>query len=417
MSYKIEPSIEDAHIITQPMVRNFSTGGGHGPERHADRGRRQDRHQEMAGSSAGRSHHHRQAAGAAARGGRAALSRHRRVRDAHALARHALHRSSCAAPIRAPQSAASIPPRPRRCRACITSSPTATRRKTNPLQTELMLQGEIVAIVAAETEDQAEDAVEAIAIDYLDLPSVHDLATAESEDAPDIREGKGNLLQMPAEQPQPSADASGALAPRRHREGFRRIRHRARVHLLFRRRPHRADAAVQRRRQMGRRQAHLLGPRPGHLSVARVSWPAGSASTRTTSASSTNGTAAPSAASGVRTAPFWGLVAHIAKVTGRPVKAMLTKAEELYHILPQAGDVRRSSRSGLPRTARSTRCATSCTWSRASSTRCRSTWRARSPRTSSSSTPPAPRIGSRSPTPTRATRPWSAATAAAPSRR
>ena len=36
---------------------------------------------------------------------------------------------------------------------------------------------------------------------------------------------------------------------------------------------------------------------------------------------------------GVRTAPFWGLVAHISKVTGRPVKAMLTKAEELYHIL------------------------------------------------------------------------------------
>ena len=35
----------------------------------------------------------------------------------------------------------------------------------------------------------------------------------------------------------------------------------------------------------------------------------------------------------MRTAPFWGLVAHISKVTGRPVKAMLTKAEELYHIL------------------------------------------------------------------------------------
>src|SRR5262249_36139395 len=31
MSYKIEPSLEDATIITQPMVRNFSTGGGHGP--------------------------------------------------------------------------------------------------------------------------------------------------------------------------------------------------------------------------------------------------------------------------------------------------------------------------------------------------------------------------------------------------
>jgi hypothetical protein len=31
MSIKIEPSLEGATIIAQPMVRNFSTGGGHGP--------------------------------------------------------------------------------------------------------------------------------------------------------------------------------------------------------------------------------------------------------------------------------------------------------------------------------------------------------------------------------------------------
>ena len=30
MSYKIEPSLDDTKIITLPMVRNFSTGGGHG---------------------------------------------------------------------------------------------------------------------------------------------------------------------------------------------------------------------------------------------------------------------------------------------------------------------------------------------------------------------------------------------------
>ena len=30
MSFKIEPSLDDAKIITLPMVRNFSTGGGHG---------------------------------------------------------------------------------------------------------------------------------------------------------------------------------------------------------------------------------------------------------------------------------------------------------------------------------------------------------------------------------------------------
>ena len=67
---------------------------------------------------------------------------------------------------------------------------------------------------------------------------------------------------------------------------------------------------------------------------------------------------------GVRTAPFWGQIAHIAKVTGRPVKAMLTKAEELYHILTSRRRSR-SSRSASPRTARSMRCATNCTWSAA----------------------------------------------------
>ena len=28
MTFKIEASMEGAHIIVQPMVRNFSTGGG-----------------------------------------------------------------------------------------------------------------------------------------------------------------------------------------------------------------------------------------------------------------------------------------------------------------------------------------------------------------------------------------------------
>ena len=31
MTFKIEPTLDNATIITQPMVRNFSTGGGHGP--------------------------------------------------------------------------------------------------------------------------------------------------------------------------------------------------------------------------------------------------------------------------------------------------------------------------------------------------------------------------------------------------
>src|SRR5262249_40621899 len=67
----------------------------------------------------------------------------------------------------------------------------------------------IVAIVAAETEDQAEDAVEAIVVDYVDLPSVTTIANAEADNATDIREGKGNLLRLPPNNPAHHPTASG----------------------------------------------------------------------------------------------------------------------------------------------------------------------------------------------------------------
>ena len=47
LQIKAEP--ENCIIVNQPIVRNFSTGGGHGPERHADRGRREAGDQEVAG--------------------------------------------------------------------------------------------------------------------------------------------------------------------------------------------------------------------------------------------------------------------------------------------------------------------------------------------------------------------------------
>jgi CO/xanthine dehydrogenase Mo-binding subunit/aerobic-type carbon monoxide dehydrogenase small subunit (CoxS/CutS family) len=65
------------------------------------------------------------------------------------------------------------------------------------LPRELNLQGEVVAIVAAETEDLAEDAAEAIAIEYEVLPFASTLKDAMSQDAPDLGAGKGNLLRLP----------------------------------------------------------------------------------------------------------------------------------------------------------------------------------------------------------------------------
>jgi len=75
--------------------------------------------------------------------------------------------------------------------------------KTFPLSTELNFQGDTVAFVAAETEDQAEDAVAAIEVDYEVLPFASTLAQATPPDAPNLhaRRGRGNLVLLPEDDP------------------------------------------------------------------------------------------------------------------------------------------------------------------------------------------------------------------------
>src|SRR5215470_6311640 len=91
-----------------------------------------------------------------------------------------------------------LPPR-RKCRASRTFSHTRTRQNRRArLRPELSLQGEVVAIVAAETEDQAEDAAAAIQVEYDVHPFASTLKDAMAPDAPDLRGGKGNLLRHPS---------------------------------------------------------------------------------------------------------------------------------------------------------------------------------------------------------------------------
>ena len=73
-------------------------------------------------------------------------------------------------------------------------APAGFRAMPEPLPRELNLQGEVVAIVAAETEDLARDAADAIKVDYEVLPFASRLKEAMAADAPDLRGGKGNLL-------------------------------------------------------------------------------------------------------------------------------------------------------------------------------------------------------------------------------
>ncbi len=55
--------------------------------------------------------------------------------------------------------------------------------------------GEPIALVVAETQDQARDAAERVLVDYRDLPSVNDTARALDPDAPQIwPEAPGNVV-------------------------------------------------------------------------------------------------------------------------------------------------------------------------------------------------------------------------------
>src|SRR2546425_13367147 len=62
--------------------------------------------------------------------------------------------------------------------------------KTYLLPEELFFQGDVVAIVAAETEDLAEDAVEAIEVEYEVLPFATSLSQIMSGSAPDLSGGR-----------------------------------------------------------------------------------------------------------------------------------------------------------------------------------------------------------------------------------
>jgi CO/xanthine dehydrogenase Mo-binding subunit len=73
--------------------------------------------------------------------------------------------------------------------------------KTYPLPEELNFQGEVVAIVAADTEDLAEDAVEVISVEYDVLPFAATLNQVMAPNAPDLQRGRGNLLRMPQNDP------------------------------------------------------------------------------------------------------------------------------------------------------------------------------------------------------------------------
>jgi CO/xanthine dehydrogenase Mo-binding subunit/aerobic-type carbon monoxide dehydrogenase small subunit (CoxS/CutS family) len=78
--------------------------------------------------------------------------------------------------------------------ATVTTSPNGNRMVPPPLPRDVNLQGEVVAIVAAESEDLADDAMTAIRVEYEVLPFVSTLKDVLAPGAPDLRDGRGNLI-------------------------------------------------------------------------------------------------------------------------------------------------------------------------------------------------------------------------------
>ena len=139
--------------------------------------------------------------------------------------------------------------------------------------TTLRYQGDDIAAVAAETEEQARDAVRAIKVDYEVLPHVVTEAQAMAEGAPEIvkggnvRKGRATTKGKPEEAMADGRrdDRGDLLAPGHHP---------------------RLPRAARPDRQVGRRgQDHRLGEHAGRRRDRRANSPASSRSRRPTSPS------------------------------------------------------------------------------------------------------------------------------------
>jgi CO/xanthine dehydrogenase Mo-binding subunit len=204
---KIEPHLHSSIIVNQPMVRTFSTGGGHGPEKTLVEGDEKIVTKKWQGyppenlKVVGKPLPPMPEVAIPRYTGKAEYAT--RVWFPNLLYAKLL-----------------TSPHPR---ARIKSLDTSNAERmpgvayvltyknalgSAPMPQNLNFQGEVVAIVAADTEDLAEDAVAAIDVEYEVLPFASTLAQVMAPDAPDLRQGKGNLILQPPDNPQSDPKAT-----------------------------------------------------------------------------------------------------------------------------------------------------------------------------------------------------------------
>ena len=211
-------------------------------------------------------------------------------------------------------------------------APGGFRAVPEPLPRELNLQGEVVALVAAETEDLAQDAVDAIKVEYDVLPFASLLKDAMAAGAPDLS-GSGkttNLLRTrnsPQEFPNATwADQRGDLAA-----GFAE----ADVIKEF---TYRFAGAVSVPMQPSGSVAKWDGDRLTFWGMGQGIYPVravlaaalGIDPSKIRFINKYNGSTF--GAARLAAERFYPLIAHLAKVTNRPVKIMLPKDQELAQL-------------------------------------------------------------------------------------
>jgi CO/xanthine dehydrogenase Mo-binding subunit len=204
--------------------------------------------------------------------------------------------------------------------------------KSSPLPEELTLTGEVVAIVAADTEDQAEDAVEAIEAEYDALPAAPTLEAAMAPGAPDLRQrGKGNLIQISEDDPHYDPNATWTAHLGDVEKGFQEAD-------VVREFTYYWAGATAIPMQPAGSVAKWDGDQLTFWGMSQGIYPMrdglardlGIDPTKVRFINKYNGCTF-SAARGA-TEPFYVYIAHIAKMTGRPTKLMLPKDQEMAFV-------------------------------------------------------------------------------------
>jgi len=209
-------------------------------------------------------------------------------------------------------------------------APAEYRTMPEPLPQELNLQGEVVAIVAAETEDLAQDAVDAIEVEYEVLPFASTLKDAMAPNAPDLRGGRGNLLRPP-NPPKDFPNATWAQQQGDVEKGFAE----AEVVKEF---TYHFAGGVSVPMQPSGSVAKWDGNRLTFWGMGQGIYPVratlaaalGIEPSKIRFINKWNGSTF--GAARLAAERFYPLIAHLAKVTGRPVKVMLPKDQELAQL-------------------------------------------------------------------------------------